>query len=242
MTVELSAMEKAGRCHGDIAPWNVLLTAAGDPVLLNAGLRRILRPEEGFAFAELLPEAYDYLAPERVTAGVPPGTASDIYACGCVWWQMLCGRPPLLGGDSLTKLRTVPTVEIPNARQLAPETPAVLAEAIAACVLKDPIRRPASFAKLAAMLGPPEKGSPQFIARTIAADARPGRWGDCLNRKRAACAQLADCRDGPRRLPLGGAATVGADLSGVDGEIEFPENGCKIASNGNQFRCKERTG
>ena len=35
------------------------------------GLRGILRPEEGYAHADLLPEAYDSLAPERISAGTP---------------------------------------------------------------------------------------------------------------------------------------------------------------------------
>ena len=95
MLAELSALEKSGGCHGDIAPWNILLTPAGESILLDPGLRAALRPEEGFAFADLLPGAYDYLAPERVIAGAPPDISSDIYACGCIWWQMLCGLAAL---------------------------------------------------------------------------------------------------------------------------------------------------
>ncbi len=178
MIGELAALEKAGGCHGDIAPWNLLLTSEGDCLFINAGLRGILRPEEGFAFAELLPEAYDYLAPERVAGGVPPDISSDIYACGCVWWQMLCGRPPLGGGDSLTKLRAAQTAAIPDVRRFAPETPATLADAIAACLQKEPGRRPESLAKLGAMLGPPQKGSRQFVARTMVADHRSHRLGE----------------------------------------------------------------
>jgi serine/threonine protein kinase len=178
MVDELAALEKVGHCHGDIAPWNVLITPAGDAVLLHAGLRGILRPEEGFAFAELLPEGYDYLAPERVVAGTPPNRASDIYACGCVWWQMLCGRPSLVGGDSLAKLRAVQTAEIPDVRRFSPDTPTKLAEVISACLEKDTNRRPASLAKLAAMLGTSSKGSQAFLARTIGEKSRYIRFGD----------------------------------------------------------------
>ena len=78
-------------------------------VRLSQVMRRVGLAELPERFADLLPEAYDYLAPERVTLGEPPNVSSDIYACGCVWWQMLCGRPPLGGGDSLTKLHAAAT-------------------------------------------------------------------------------------------------------------------------------------
>ena len=95
-------------------------------VLMLPGLRGILRPEEGYAHADLLPEAYDSLAPERVSAGTPPNALSDIYACGCVWWHLLCGRPPLAGGNSLAKLRAAQAGEICDVRRYAPDVPAAV--------------------------------------------------------------------------------------------------------------------
>ena len=105
MTAGLAALEKIGLCHGDVAAQSLLLADRGGVVLLQPGLRGIVRPEEGYAHADLPPEAYDYLAPERIAAGTPPDLAGDVYACGCVWWHLLCGRPPLAGGESLAKLR-----------------------------------------------------------------------------------------------------------------------------------------
>jgi eukaryotic-like serine/threonine-protein kinase len=178
MFAELAALEKSGSCHGDIAPWNLLITLSGESILLNSGLRATLRPVEGFAFADLLPEAYDYLAPERVVAGAKPNISSDIYACGCVLWHLLCGRPPLRGGDSLAKLRAAAAAEIPDVRQFAPETPAMLAETISTCVQKNPGRRGESVAKLAATLGPPTNEGRQFVARTLASTSRTRRLGN----------------------------------------------------------------
>jgi serine/threonine-protein kinase len=101
----------------------------------------------------LPPEAFDYLAPERVAAGTPPSAASDAYACGCVWWHLLCGRPPLAGGDSLAKLRAAQAGEIHDLRRFAPEVPGPLEAAISACIQREPGRRPESMARLAATLG-----------------------------------------------------------------------------------------
>ena len=104
--VGLAALEKSGLAHGDLGTQGLILRRGGEVAVVQPGLRAILRPEEGYAHAELPPEAYDYLAPERVTEGTPPNAASDLYACGCTWWQMLTGRPPLAGGTALAKLRS----------------------------------------------------------------------------------------------------------------------------------------
>jgi hypothetical protein len=200
MVAGLATLENAGFCHGDVSAAAVMLTSpqraigvprrwAGRVVLLEPGLRAILRPEEGYAQADLLPEAYDYLAPERITDGGPPTIAADVYACGCVWWHMLCGRPPLSGGDSLAKLRAAQAAKVFDVRRLAPEVPEPLGAAIAACLAREPSGRPESMARLAAMLGGPTRPGRSALARCLAiggASARsrrmggrarsPGRW------------------------------------------------------------------
>ena len=169
----LAEVEKAGLFHGDVSTSSLMLTDGGDVRLLLPGLRGILRPEEGYAYADLLPEAYDTLAPERIAAGTPPQTPSEIYACGCVWWQLLCGRPPLAGGDSLAKLRAAQTGEICDVRRYAPDVPAALAAAISTCTEHEPSRRPESLARLAALLGSPTRGGKEALADCLARAGRP---------------------------------------------------------------------
>jgi len=168
MLADLVALEKAGLCHGDVSASGLLLKDSGQIVLPLAGLRAIVRPEEGYAQADMLPEAYDYLAPERVTEGTAPNTAGDVYACGCVWWQLLCGRRPLSGGNSLAKLRAAQEGKVPDVRQLAPETPGSLAAAISACLQRDPHRRPESMARLAATLGSSTRVGKLALTRCLA--------------------------------------------------------------------------
>ena len=173
MLVELVAFEKQGLCHGDVSTSSLILTDAGDVALAMPGLRAILRPEEGYAHADLLPEAFDSLAPERIASGTPPDTASDVYACGCVWWHLLCGRPPLAGGNSLTKLRAAQAGGICDVRRHAPDVPPALAAAIAACVEVEPSRRPESMARLAAMLGSPTQVGKGALADCLSRAGRP---------------------------------------------------------------------
>lgn len=177
MLVGLAALEKQGMAHGDIGAASTVLTPDGGVVLPFPGLRGLLRPEEGYAHADLPPEGYDYLAPERVVQGTPPNMASDLYACGCLWWHLLTGRVPVPGGSSLAKLRAAETVKITDVAELAPDTPAPLASAISACLARNPKDRPESVAQLASTLAAPTARGAALLAGCV---TRPGasrpRW------------------------------------------------------------------
>ncbi len=171
MLVGLVPLEMARLCHGDLAAAGVFLSGDGSVALPMPGLRGVLRPREGFSLADLLPDAYDYLAPERIAEGSPPTVASDLYACGCLWWHLLTGRPPVPGATSLAKLQAIQRHRIAEVKTLAPETSNELAAVIAACLSRDPARRPASFAEVAARLGPPTYAGRTALARCV---TRPG--------------------------------------------------------------------
>lgn len=173
MAAGLAQLESVGLCHGDIAASSLWLAADGRMLLPLPGVRGILRPEEGYSRADLTPEAFDYLAPERVSQGTPPNMAADLYACGCVWWHLLCGRAPLAGGDSLSKLRAAHEARILDPRELAPDTPAAFAEILLACIRPEPERRPRGAAELASLLGPPTPQGYRLFRRALRAAESP---------------------------------------------------------------------
>jgi len=165
MVAGLVQLERLGLCHGDVCAAGLVVDGNGRVAMPLPGLRALVRPEEGYARADLPPEAFDYLAPERVQFGTPPSVAGDIFACGCLWWQMLTGRPPLGGGDSLGKLRAAQQAAIPDVRRLAPACPEPLAAVVDACVRRNPVDRPGSMAELAQMLGTPSRKAAVVVAR-----------------------------------------------------------------------------
>ena len=173
MLGELVTLEAASVVHGDIRVQNVLIANDGEVHIPHPGLRGIIRPHEGISHHDLLPDACSGLAPERVTDGTPPTVASDFFACGCVWWHMLCGRPPLGGGDTLARLRAAQAAAIDDLQQWAADVPDVLVEAIRDCLQTDPRKRPKSMAGLAQRLGPLRRQGRQAIARCLVAAARP---------------------------------------------------------------------
>lgn len=200
MVTGLAIFETAQLVHGDIGAQTLLLSKNGSATLVDPLLRCIVRDEEGYAHANAPPEAFDTLAPERVSAGSAPNVKSDLYACGCLWWQLLSGRPPLAGGNRLTKLQSAQAPRILDICQLAPETPQPLATAIAACLRMRPEHRPESFARLSAMLGPATKRDTAALAgfmrgegpgrvrlRTTATTARHSRWTSVWAAATAGC-------------------------------------------------------
>jgi len=173
MLGELVALETAGLVHGDIRIQNVLIANDGEVHIPHPGLRGAIRPQEGISYHDLVPDACSTLAPERVTEGTPPTAASDLFACGCVWWHILCGRPPLGGGDTLARLRAAQAAVIDDLHSWVADVPEVLVEAIRDCLQKDPRKRPKSMADMAQRLGPLCRPGRQAIARCLLAAARP---------------------------------------------------------------------
>jgi eukaryotic-like serine/threonine-protein kinase len=167
MVSRLASLERCSQPHGDIGAAGLVLHPSGRVFLPMPGLRCVIRPAEGYGFLDLQPEAYDYLAPERIAEGTPPTFASDVYACGCLWWHLLTGRAPFGGGNSLARLKAVHAARLVDVRQMAPEVPEELATAILRCVARDPASRPPSTAEIATLLGPPARGDAAALVHCL---------------------------------------------------------------------------
>ena len=154
MAEALAALETAGTLHGDLSPRTVWIDRRGIVQLAFSGVRAVVRPNEDFAKPDLPPDAYDYLAPERTCDGTAASVSSDLFSCACVWWHLAAGRPPFGGGTSRRKVRAVQSAKMADLKRFAPDSPAALVAALAACSNKDLPRRPGSFQALADLLGP----------------------------------------------------------------------------------------
>src|SRR5262249_45959926 len=78
---------------------------------------------------------------------------SELYAFGCLLWELLAGRPPFPTGDPLAKLAAHQSRRVPDIREFAPDTPQPLADAIGALTERNPSRRPESFNEVATRFG-----------------------------------------------------------------------------------------
>jgi hypothetical protein len=172
LTDALSALEQPGGVHGDIRLRNIRLTGRGQSVLVNTGLVPALWPELTI-HADLPPDCYDAVAPELIGSGKMASVATDLYALGCVLWELLAGRPPFPHGDPLTKLAAHQTQAVPDVRTWAPDTPAELACLIAALSAREPGQRPANFNEVSLRLRNSRRGVRRKLRAFHASFSRP---------------------------------------------------------------------
>ena len=164
--------------HLDIKPENVLVTRAGDPVLLDFGIARVLDPEHdrGATTAHWLTPGY--AAPERLRGGQVT-VAADIWSLGAVLYRLCCGTAPfdLERGTITEALRRIEQGPVPpsaHRRGLPGDLDAIVARAMHV----DPARRYGGADALAADLRALLAGQPVSARR----DSVAYRFGKLLRR------------------------------------------------------------
>jgi serine/threonine-protein kinase len=95
----LAAAHQHGIVHRDIKPGNLMLTSDGQVKVADFGIVRFLTDTTTTltSTGQIVGTSH-YLAPERAL-GRPAGTASDVYALGCVLYQLVTGQPPFVADD-----------------------------------------------------------------------------------------------------------------------------------------------
>jgi serine/threonine protein kinase len=152
----LSVWHAEGFAHGGLVPDQVFITPAGNARLVQPALPA---PSVDFSIlgqagepAKRLMMLLDYLAPERFQAGRVADVAGDIYALGCILYQMLSGRLPFAGGDARQK--AIAHATLPIAPLAAWGVPEPLSQVVAYLMAKDVSLRYASAAQVADALAP----------------------------------------------------------------------------------------
>ncbi|MET8989676.1 protein kinase [Nonomuraea wenchangensis] len=170
----LAAIHAAGIVHRDFKPGNVLLGPDG-PRVVDFG---IARAEGSATLTSGIIGTPAYLAPEQIN-GTPASAASDVFAWAASMVYAGTGVSPF-GAD------TVPAVlhRVLHAEPDLSVLPGRLRELLAACLSKEPERRPTAQQLMVALVAPapsrspaPPGGSAPMEVSPPPADTVPGRSG-----------------------------------------------------------------
>lgn len=134
----------AGVVHRDVKPENVLLDG-DDAVLTDFGIARQLEGPALTTGTGILGTP-SYLAPELASQR-PTTPAVDVYSTGCLFYELLAGRPPFVGGPAIAVL--LRHVNETPARPA--DLPDRVWDLLAAMLAKEPTERPTADQAITAL-------------------------------------------------------------------------------------------
>jgi len=145
----LDYAHRQGIVHRDIKPENIML-AHGHALVADFGIARTAEAEPSpLTGTGMFLGTADYVSPEQIFGDAPVGPAADIYALGCVLYELLAGTPPFRGANAQATLARRLTAAAPRVRAARPEVPTALDETLSRAMATDPALRPPGAAALA---------------------------------------------------------------------------------------------
>jgi serine/threonine protein kinase len=170
-----------GIVHNDVSPSNVFISRLGEIKLGDFGVARLLpgSPQAlldpalaGAESAVQPPGAFgkiQYLAPELVRGGRPTA-ASDLFALGAVFFELLTNVRAFPGRDVNEVGQRILAAERPAPSTVRPEVPVTLDALVLSCLQREPGRRIATASAFAADISESydrSVGTPLAIAAVV---------------------------------------------------------------------------
>ena len=170
----LDYAHKQGVVHRDVKPSNILITQAGEPMITDFGIAKIMEMDRSTlvtlpGFGVGTPE---YMSPEQVM-GKPIDGRSDVYSLGIVLYEMYTGHPPYRADTAIAVAVKQVHDPIPRPRRDLLPLPAPAENAVMTALAKKPEERypdMAAFAETLEKLGkkaPPAPTKATFTAIPI---------------------------------------------------------------------------
>jgi eukaryotic-like serine/threonine-protein kinase len=139
-----SALEhahNAGIIHRDLKPANLFLTKKGRLKLGDFGIARDTEATALTAAGKTV-GTYAYMAPEQIQAGPAISRKTDLYALGCLLYEVIVGETPFQSENPMDMLMQHLKDDPYNIRDKVPECPLALDTLVDELLAKDPDDRP----------------------------------------------------------------------------------------------------
>ncbi|SDL07529.1 Serine/threonine protein kinase [Nocardioides sp. YR527] len=137
----LTAVHSSGIIHRDIKPSNLVYDGDGRIRVLDFGIAQLASHQaERLTSTRHVMGSLPYISPEQAADNVV-GPPSDIYALGCVYFELLTGRAPYAGSEPVSMIYQHVTAPVPHVNDVV-TVPSHVDEFVASMMDKDPSRRP----------------------------------------------------------------------------------------------------
>jgi serine/threonine protein kinase len=169
----------AGLVHRDVKPANVLLRDVGGSdhaYLTDFGVAKPSDAAERLTQTGWVVGTAGYLSPEQIRGG-DPGPQSDLYALGCVLFEVLTGAPPFAGENDMALRWAHANDPRPLASAVLPRLGTRYDRVLMTALAIDPEERFATGKEFSAVLRAAHAGRPTAATRIIAQPHEPTAVG-----------------------------------------------------------------
>jgi serine/threonine protein kinase len=135
----LAEAHRSGVIHRDVKPGNIICGDDGQPRLVDFGIARA-SDLTTMTRADVVLGTAAYLAPEQAL-GDELGPATDVYALGCVLFELLTGIQPYTAASAVAVAYRHVHDPVPMPSAVRPEVPGALNAIVARCLAKRPVDR-----------------------------------------------------------------------------------------------------
>ncbi|NJP30659.1 Stk1 family PASTA domain-containing Ser/Thr kinase [Micromonospora thermarum] len=152
MCAALEFSHRHGIIHRDIKPGNVMLTQTGQVKVMDFGIARALASgATTMTQTSAVIGTAQYLSPEQAR-GEAVDARSDVYAAGCVLFELLVGHPPFVGDSPVSVAYQHVREAPPTPSDLNPEVNPAVDAIVLKALSKNPLNRYQSAGEMRADL------------------------------------------------------------------------------------------
>ncbi|MFI7077790.1 Stk1 family PASTA domain-containing Ser/Thr kinase [Micromonospora sp. NPDC049903] len=166
----LEFSHRHGIIHRDIKPGNVMLTQTGQVKVMDFGIARALASgATTMTQTSAVIGTAQYLSPEQAR-GEAVDARSDVYAAGCVLFELVCGHPPFVGDSPVSVAYQHVRETPPTPSDLNPDVNPAVDAIVLKALSKNPLNRYQSAGEMRADMLRAAAGRPVMATPVLRED------------------------------------------------------------------------